>query len=141
MTAKEYLLEIKRLDRVIAERRMQAEEISYIRAQDTTREKVDTSPRGDALEKLAIKELSIDVNSAIDDYMTVKNVIIGQIERLGNAVYQNILYDVYVHGMRLEEVAVKENYSHGYVKNMHIVALKAFQSRYKREIQAYCDLM
>ena len=135
MTAKEYLGQIKKLDTCIDQKQVECDElrekmhsvggISYD-------EKVQSSPRADALERRVVKyvEMEQKINNMIDEFVDLKHEIINQIQSLTDEKHINFLFKRYVQYKSLEQIAVEMNYSYPYIKELHSKALEEFETSY-----------
>ena len=140
MTAKQYLNQIRVLDFKINARIKQAEEIKAkafaISAVDTTRDAVQTSPSPD--KSLRFIERYVDmmreIDSMIDGYVDMKDMIITEISSLKDERYMRVLHYRYIDYLMFSEIAEKMNYSKDYVFRLHRKALKAFE---KRTVKVY----
>lgn len=134
MKAKEYLQQLQRLNTVINQK---IKEVHDLRLKsrstgsiDYSRERVQTSPSGDApFVKLIgrIIDLEAEINAEIDAFVDEKHKIINQIQTLKNADYISLLYKRYVEYKSLEKICVEMNFSYDYIKHLHGYALKAFE--------------
>lgn len=138
MKAKEYLQQLQRLDTVINQK---IKELGDLRlksrstgAIDYSKEKVQTSPSGDApFVKLIgrIIDLEAEINAEIDVFVDEKHKIINQIQSLKNSDYISLLFKRYVEFKKFETIAIEMNFTYQYVLNMHGYALKEFEKTYK----------
>lgn len=132
MTPKEYLLQIKKLNVLIDQRINERDELRRFNGMcsvDYAKDKVQTFQKGEASFVNAVEkaiELEAEIDGLIDDYIDLKNKIIGEIQSLNNPTYIQILYKKYVEFKRLEVIAVEMAYSYQYVRAMHGFALQAF---------------
>ena len=138
MKAKEYLQQLKRLDELINQKikevtdlRERATSVSGI---DYSKDKVQTSPSGDApfVKPICrIIDLEAEINDEIDRFVDEKHKIINQIQGLKNSDYISLLFKRYVEFKKFETIAVEMNFTYQYVLNMHGYALKEFEIAYK----------
>lgn len=139
MTAKEYLLQLQKLDqdiRVMIDQATELHSQTGIHSQSMGMDRVQTSPQN-IQENSMISYLDMEqkVRRKIDEYLDRKNTIIGQIRGLQNSKYARILYDKYVpdRNMKvktLEEICVEMHYSYSRVCHMHGEALAIFARQY-----------
>ncbi len=144
MKAKEYLQQLQRLDTVINQKIKEVDDLRLksrsVRSIDYSKERVQTSPSGDApFVKLIgrIIDLEQEINAEIDAFVDDKHKIINQIQGLKNSKYIEILYKHYVEFKRLEVVAVEMNFTYQYVVELHGYALKDFQTTYENLLNSY----
>lgn len=138
MRAKEYLQQLQRLDTVINQKlaeltdlRLKAEGIGSI---DYAKDKVQTSPAGNApfVNMVGqIADLEAEISAEVDQYANERHKIIGQIQRLDNPVYVQILFKRYVEYKRFEVIAAEMNYTYSYTRRLHRFSLQNFERRYK----------
>lgn len=135
-TAKQYLQKVRKLDRMIEQRikeRDSLRQFDGVGAIAYDKDPVQTSPKGSApfestVEKLIALEEELD--RLIDEYVTLKDKIIGEIQGLGNTVYVTLLHKRYVEYKSLEVIAVEMHYSYERVRHLHGYALRAFELEY-----------
>ena len=138
-SAKRYLQKIRKLDMMIEQRIKQRDTLRNfdgVTAIQYDGDPVQTSHSGSApfeksVEKLISLEEELDV--LIDEYVTLKNKIIGEIQGLNNTVYIALLHKRYVEYKSLEVIAVEMHYSYERVRHLHGYALHAFELEYLTE--------
>ncbi len=137
MKAKQYLLQLQKMDSIIDQNIAWLSELKKIKgdlkATDYTKEKVKSSKTNCAnFENIIIKiiDMEHDINDKIDEFVDRKQQIIKQIQSLDNYKYMQVLYKRYVEYKRLEVIAVEMHYTYQHIKRIHIVALKKFESCY-----------
>jgi len=132
-SAKRYLQKIRKLDRMIEQRikeRDSLRQFDGVTAIAYDKDPVQTSPKGNApfestVEKLIALEQELD--RLIDEYVTLKDKIIGEIHELNNTNYITLLYKRYVEFKTFEEIAVEMHYTYIWVRQMHGYALQEFE--------------
>lgn len=146
MTVKEYLNQIRALDKKIDQRIEEAAELRQIafgiRSPDLSGDRVQTSPDPDKRSELVHKYIVLEnrINELIDQYVDMKNKIIGEIHALPDMRLSELLYLRYVKYMRIEEIACtmkKTNgdaYSYQHILRLHGKALKCFGKKYGNAI-------
>lgn len=135
-SAKRYLQKIRKLDRMIEQRikeRDSLRQFDGVTAIAYDKDPVQTSPKGNApfestVEKLIALEEELD--RLIDEYVTTKNRIIGEIHELNNTNYITLLYKRYVEYKTFEEIAVEMHYTYEWIREMHGYALQEFERTY-----------
>ena len=135
MTAKEYLMQIHRLDEDIKSNRRRIEELKYsiggIRAIDYAGDKVsgsnDPDPMASQIAQLV--DLERKVNAETVDLQKAKDKIINEIRHIEDTRYVTLLTRRYVDCERWEQIAVDMNESIRHVFRIHGDALKAFKDR------------
>ena len=136
MKSKEYLQQLKLLDMKIDQKLKQKEDLRQITqatgALDYSKDRVQTSPSGDALSNAVIKYLSLEeeIDRQIDQFVDLKNQIINQIQGLKDVNYVQVLFKRYVEYKKLEVIAVEMDYTYPYVRALHGYALQEFERTY-----------
>lgn len=136
MKAKEYLKQIEILDKCIEQKQIECDELK-LRAESTCGiqygDKVQTSPKSDALEKKVVKcvQLEQEINEMINKFIDIKHKIINEIQGLSEVKHIDVLFKKYVQYKTLEQIAVEMNYSYPYVRELHGYALVDFERTYK----------
>ena len=137
MTAKEYLRQLKLLDIKIQQRIKEKEELR-LDAYGTggsmpDSERVQTSPSGDGLLNSVARYVDIeaDINRMISEFVTQKHKIIGEIQRLEDERYVQVLYKRYAEFKTYEKIAVEMNYTYEHICRLHGWALKEFARCYE----------
>ncbi|WP_434310476.1 hypothetical protein [Hominifimenecus sp. rT4P-3] len=135
MTAKEYLGQLKSLERKIHHKKMELKEaessvgISFRH----NGEHVQTSfsgAMGDYTGRQAVRILSLKetIDQKIIEYLELKNQIVDQIHDLREGIYIDILYRHYVReDGDFAQIADDMGYSYKYIINKHGEALSAFE--------------
>ena len=92
-------------------------------------DKVQTSMSGDTMLRMIAKvdEIERDIVYEIDQMVDARERIAGEIERLPNERYRDVLHKRYIEFKRWEQIAVDMDISVRYVYMLHGVALKAFE--------------
>lgn len=134
MTAKEYLRQIRRLDRqleLLFEKRTELEKAQiFMRSPRLDGSRVQTSPSGDPpwmnyLTKW--DELTIRIGEQWDRLIEQKNIIADKIMSLPDERHIKLLELRYIDYKSFEEIAVEMGYSFDYVLKLHGRALVAFR--------------
>lgn len=139
MTSKEYLMQVQRLNILIDQRIKEKDALrnfDLISGIDYSQDKVQTSHSSDAIFVKVIEkiiEIESEVNRLIDEYVSLKNKIIGEIQMLQNPQYIQILYKKYVEFKQLKVIAVEMNYSYNYIKRIHGCALLDFGKQFIKD--------
>lgn len=131
MTAKEFLLQIKKLDKLIENKLVEIQQWKDIAANSTTNmtgEKVDTMPNPRRTEDAICKYLDLEAEAQKDfeRFIKAKNDVISVIEQL-NATEYDFLHKVYVQDFTLQDVAIKYDMSYSWATTTHGIALKHVQ--------------
>lgn len=138
MTTKEYLSQVKKLDKIIKNRIRELDElrlaVSGLTSVQLTKDVVVTSKRKDRMESLVVK--MVDEENLINEYIDKKYEIIEQLERLDVKDYE-ILYMRYVNGYSFEYMLDKINEericSERQMYRKYKTAMQHFENRYGRK--------
>lgn len=128
---KEYLRQIRLFDICI---RQKEAELAAMRSElenmsaAVTGERVQTSPKDKMSDEVShLVDLEAQIRRDKEKFLHMKDRIINEIQSLDDSVYVDILYKRYVEYMRLEEIAVKMNYSYDRARHLHGLALEEFR--------------
>lgn len=131
MNAKDYLLQLKKLDRMIENKQIEIQQLKGVatsitptmsgeRVQSTSNPQRIADAIGDYI------DLEAEVKRDIAELFTKKREIIGKIEQLNTTEY-DILHKIYVQYLSFDEVAFSCNYSRSWVATVHGRALQHLQ--------------
>ena len=138
MDTKQYLSQIKRLDRQIQNKlselynlKMMASSISV----SNEGERVQTSGNKDQLGAVVAKivDMEKEVDKMVDLFVYTRNKIIGQIDSMDDLDSYDILSMRYVAGKTFHEISEKTGWSIRKVFSLHGKALLEFEKKYGRE--------
>lgn len=143
MTTKEYLSQITRLNRVIEnkfEEIKQLRELAYglkstFSANERVQSSTDPDKTGTSIAK--IDELERNLDAMIDEYVTLKNKIISQIDSMEDETLYTILFSRYVEKKTFEKISTETSYCYRQVTRLHGKALREFENKYGKE---YSDI-
>ncbi|MCI5792839.1 MAG: Eisosome component PIL1/LSP1 family protein [Lachnospiraceae bacterium] len=136
MTAKEYLKQIRALNRqidnMIEDLSMTRELATKTSVGEQNPDKVQTSGINDKVSKLVSYMVDQEraINEKIDEYIDLKAKIIKEINRLEKKVHRDILFERYILFKPYQKIAKDLSYSEKYILNQHGEALIEFQRRY-----------
>ena len=135
MDTKQYLGQIRRLDRMIKNKMTelaQYKDLAYGLSAITNEERVQTTPEFDKMSgKIAkIIEMEQKIDSLIDEYVDKKNLIISQIDKIENETYYEILFARYIEKKTFEKIADEMNYSFRNTTRIHGRALREFENKF-----------
>lgn len=140
MTAKEYLLEIRKKKHAMNSLMLRCEELRN-KAQGVgaivyDKERVQTSPE-DMMSKVVVQLVDLEERyiEAISDYYEAIRIRSEQIEQMENPVFSEILRMRYIEeengqGLSYEQIAVRMRYKYNTIKTLHWKALRAFENKY-----------
>jgi hypothetical protein len=127
MTAKDFLLQIRKLDKLIENKMAEAQqwrEIANNTSVDMSRERVQSSGSYDVTANAICK--SMDLENEAELFKWEKENIIKQIEKL-DAVYYDVLHKIYVQGIPIKSIAAQYHKRCEWASRMHTKALEAFE--------------
>lgn len=132
MRAKDYLLQIRKLDRLINNKLLEFDQWMSIATSTTVStegERVQSSgskdKMGDAVARLV--DVQTEINREIDRLVDLKREVIRDIEQLPIADEYDILHMIYVQGMTFQEAADALNKSYRWTTALHGRALSHLQ--------------
>jgi DNA-directed RNA polymerase specialized sigma24 family protein len=131
LKAKDYLRQLKMLDRLIENKLAEKEQwkaMATSTTQQLTADRVQTSgnPQKMADAVCKIIEIEAEIDACIDNLVDTKRDVIKTLERLNPTEY-DLLHKVYVQFLTFEEVADKKGKSYSWVTTVHGRALKNVQ--------------
>lgn len=144
MSAKEFLMKIRKMDLLIDEKLADVQglrdRLTNITASYDS-ERVQTSMQGDKFADTIAKiiELEEKINSDIDKLVEYKDLARELIEKLDDDVLKTILYKRYFRGCTFEQIAVEINYSWRWTCKLHGKALQKLNKFYKEDIVNHID--
>ena len=131
MTAKEYLSKVKLNCIKVEQKKKQLKELEEkrfnVQALDLTKERVKHSRKSYNLSD-ACEQLKEDLKKQIATYLLEKDKIINEIQKIENEMYIEVLYRYYVEYKPLELIAEELNYNYCYIRKVHTLALKKFET-------------
>ena len=135
MTTREYLSQLKNIDKRIRDKIEEAERwygISTGTGYTLKEINVQTSKKFDKMANAIIMAMQYEEESReLSVYLTkLKHHIIGQIDGMTNETYYNVLKDYYVRDMGIKDIAKKQGYSTRQITRIHESALATFEDMY-----------
>lgn len=133
MTTKEYLQQIEVFDSKINQKKAELHDLrllsTAIGAMNYDADRVQTSPTGDGLlNKVArIVDLESEIDDDVMQLIELKHKVINEIHVLTDVRYIDILFKRYVEIKNFERIAVEMDYNYDYVRELHVLALNAFE--------------
>lgn len=141
MTAKEYLLQIKDLEKAIYNKQVEIYKLECLATSitaPTDREAVQTSGHTDKVGDLSAKiaDLQQEIRLEVAEYLKQRQERIKTIEQVKrqNIMQYNILHKCYIGGRSLKAIAVEESYSYDRIKHLHkeaLIAVEEFMPKIK----------
>lgn len=131
MNAKDYLLQIQKLDRLIENKLMEVAHWKAVATGTTVCSEGDRVQSSGSKQKMAdaicrYMQMEDEINNAIDRLVGIKQEIIETIERLPINEY-DLLHKIYVQGMEIYEAAVEMDKSYRWATSVHGRALANVQ--------------
>ena len=131
MKAKEFLNQIKKIDRMIENKCIEKEQWKAIATSTTTHsfgERVQSSGNQQKMADAVTKFVDIDkeIDECMDKLIRVKKDVINAIEKLESVEY-DLLHKVYIQNMTLYDVASAYDKSYTSITTVHGRALKNLQ--------------
>lgn len=134
LKAKDYLRQLRGLDRLIENKLAEREQWKAIATnvtQHLSSDRVQTSGNPQKMSNAVIKLVDIEkeIDEAVDKYVDTKREIIATITKLNatNETYYNVLHKVYVQYFTLNEVADMYGKERSWIDTIHGRALKIVQ--------------
>lgn len=127
MTAKEYLYQIEKLDRLIENKKAEAQmwrEIATNISVNMSGERVQSSGSTDTVANAMCK--AMDLDNEAERYERKRAAIISTIERL-DAVLYDVLHKIYVQGFAIKQVAAHYHKCREWASRKHGEALEALE--------------
>ncbi len=133
LDAKEYLLQVKKLDLLIRNRlveQQQWKDIALCITASPACDRVQTSgsktKTADAIDKYVAMEAEID--RAVDKLVATKKEVIETIEKLDSIFQMDVLFKCYIQGLSFQEIADSCGKSYDCIKQLHKRALRNLQA-------------
>ena len=130
MTVKEYLNQVRLNEIKIENLKERQEELRQSLLPSGIaydKDRIMTSPTDAMSEKMAeIVDLYNSTLEAINELEKLKNTIIEQIQRLTDYRQMRVLYEHYIRGMSLNDIAIELNYTYKWVCKIHLFGLNEF---------------
>lgn len=134
MTAKEYLRQLRKIDRQLELLFREREELekaqTFMRSPQIDGDRVQTSPSGDPPWMgylIKWEEMTNRIGEKWDELIDKKQLIISQINLLSDTRYMDILMKRYVEFKRFGKIAREMHYSESRILHLHGEALGVFQ--------------
>ena len=140
MDAKEFLLQIKKLDKLIENKLVEIQQWKAIATNSTTNmsgERVESShnPRSKEAAICKYMDLEIETQRDVEALIKAKKDVICVIEQLDTTEY-DILHKIYVQNYTMQDIASLYQRNYGWATTMHGRALKEVQTILNRREEA-----
>ena len=138
MNAKEYLMQIRRIDlsirQKIKEYELRCKSRVLVSGIDYDKDRVQTSPSnvGFTRESEILADMDADIRKSILDLMDRKDKIIGQIQKIDRIEYAEILFKRYVEYKSFKDIMTEMHLSYYRVCHLHGEALLEFSSVFSK---------
>ena len=132
LDAKEYLLQVKKLDLLIKNKLIEKQQWKDIALGITAKmdgERVQSSGTKSKMADALVKciDIETEINNLIDKLIDTKKEVIAVIERLSSPLQYDVLHMHYIQFITLQEIADKYGMSYDWAKQAHKRALKNVQ--------------
>ena len=132
MEAKEYLLQVKKLDTMIKNKLIEKQQWKDIALGITANmdgERVQSSGTKSKMADALVKciDIETEIDSLVDKLIDTKKEVIAVIERLSSPLQYDVLHLHYIQFVTLQEIADKYGMSYDWAKQAHKRALKNVQ--------------
>ena len=134
MTAKEYLRQLRRIDRQLELLFKEREELeqaqTFLRSPQIDGDRVQTSPSGDPPWMgylIKWEEMTNRIGEEWDRLIEKRQTIVAQLSTLTDSRYSDLLYKRYVENKRWARIAREMHYSVDRILHLHGEALGVFQ--------------
>lgn len=135
MKAKAYLLKVKKLNILIKQKQSELDNLTLVKTIDYSDVRVQQSTDYEESVLKLLKKVNSLEHSINDDlfiYIKERDLIVRQIQSLGDSRYVDVLYKRYIEFKRYEKIADEMFYDFVYVKGLHKKALESFEKKYKK---------
>jgi Ribonuclease G/E len=139
MKSKDYLEQIRILDRLINNKLQELEQLEALATKVTSVNSGDRVQASGSQDKMAdtvikILELKQEINADIDRLVDLKCEIIPMIDAVQDADLIDVLYKRYIQGKKWEEIALEMHYTFRWVLKLHGRALQKIDMIRKEKI-------
>lgn len=129
MNPKEYLLQIRKYDRLINNKLETIASLRSLVTSVTIELKSDVVQNSGTKDKMAsavdrIVDLEREIDRDIDQFVNLKREVMSVIDKVEDSVLIDILYKRYFRYEKWEEIAIEMNYSYRQVTRLHGQALQ-----------------
>lgn len=140
MTAKEYLRKLQWAEIVTESRREELrrldEEYTYLSGISYDRDRVQTSPSGDAFPQSDKRiDVALKVRQSIAQLQEFRAKVIEQISGMDNPTHTQVLTWRYIFSRSFNDIAGIMGYSYARVTHLHGEALQAFEKKYHEQMK------
>lgn len=127
MTAKEYLLQVAKIDTMIENKQFEKAKLEEIAMGVTAKQKGEAVKASSSKHKMANAIDGVaDIDMILSELLAIRKSIVKTVEQLNGSEYK-VLHDVYIKGSSLKSAAVENKKSYSWVKGVHKKALDMTQ--------------
>ena len=134
MTTKEYLSQIKKLERMIQNKLIECSQLRVIASSVTIQndnERVKTSPEKDKIGAVVSK--IVDIENEVDKMIDKRCLIVNQIDNINDTDMYDILAKVYILGRDLKVIAIERGVTYRHISRLYKSAITEFERKYGSE--------
>ena len=134
MTTKEYLSQIKKLERMIQNKLIECSQLRAIASSVTIsndNERVKTSPEKDKIGAVVSK--IVDIENEVDRMIDKRCSIVNQIDNINDTDMYDILAKVYILGRDLKVIAIERGVTYRHISRLYKSAITEFERKYGSE--------
>lgn len=132
MKTKEYLMQIQLFEKRIHQKELELKvaETSDLKGIDYSKDKVQSSGSDGTPYSML---LAVEISEEIDRYKMLRNQIVNQIQTLGDARYEQVLYVHFVSGTSLMSIALDIPCSKSTIYRWYNEAMQCFHEKYLKD--------
>ena len=140
MTTRDYLLQIRKLDKMIQNKLSEIYQLRTMACNVTASnesDRVQTSSDKDRIGSVVSK--IVDMERSVDEMIDARCNIVNQIDEISDMDLYDVLAKMYILGKDLKVIAVERGVTYRYMVSIHKKALKAFEEKYGSEYLQKCS--
>ena len=140
MTTRDYLLQIRKLDKVIQNKLSEIYQLRTMACNVTASnesDRVQTSSDKDRIGSVVSK--IVDMERSVNEMIDARCDIVNQIDEISDIDLYDILAKMYILGKDLKVIAVERGVTYRYMVSIHKKALKVFEEKYGSEYLQKCS--
>ena len=138
MTTKQYLGQVQRLNRMIANKLSEIYQLKSLACNISVVNEgvhVQTSSNNDKIGNMVVRiiDLENETENHIQNFIKIRQKIISQIDNISDDRYYNILFGRYIEDKSFEDIADGMGYSWRQIMRLHNEAIENFEKNYGKE--------
>ena len=140
MTTRDYLLQIRKLDKMIQNKLSEIYQLRTMACNVTASnesDRVQTSSDKDRIGSVVSK--IVDMERSVNEMIDARCDIVNQIDEISDIDLYDILAKMYILGKDLKVIAVERGVTYRYMVSIHKKALKVFEEKYGSEYLQKCS--